>query len=169
MSYSKARPQQQKQVVKLHCKVCESAKKPMSMITSHLPKNREGVTVCPTLLSQECKQCGKKGHTVKYCTIGEPRYSAKLSPSDPFQESKYNENKKANKRSAKILLASFNVLYESDEDEDEEEPVVVKKLEEPRIQKSLRPQTQVPLKVKAKFDWATAESDSEGDESESDM
>jgi hypothetical protein len=85
------------------------------------------------------------------------------------QESKYNENKKANKRSAKILLASFNVLYESDEDEDEEEPVVVKKLEEPRIQKSVCPQTQVPLKVKAKFDWATAESDSEGDESESDM
>ena len=165
MSYSKARPQQQKQVVKLHCKVCESAKKPMSMITSHLPKNREGVTVCPTLLSQECKQCGKKGHTVKYCTN-----QLRVSLDNMWiqeQESKYNENKKANKRSAKILLASFNVLYESDEDEDEE-PVVVK-LEEPRIQKSLCPQTQVPLKVKAKFDWATAESDSEGDESESDM
>ena len=165
MSYSKARPQQQKQVVKLHCKVCESAKKPMSMITSHLPKNREGVTVCPTLLSQECKQCGKKGHTVKYCTN-----QLRVSLDNMWiqeQESKYNENKKANKRSAKILLASFNVLYESDEDE--EEPVVIKKLEEPRIQKSLRPQTQVPLKVKVKFDWATAESDSEGDESESDM
>lgn len=153
MSYSKSRPQQQQQVKSYHCKVCESAKKPISMITSHFTKNREGVTVCPTLLSQECKHCGKKGHTIKYC-------SKKAKEDDKIwiqqQESQYSDNKKANKKSAKILLASFNVLYESDEEEAQAPVVVVRKKQEKLKETG----------VKVKLNWATAESDSEGDESE---
>lgn len=147
--------------LKLHCKVCEAAKKPMNMVTSHSTRSRDGVTTCPTLLSQECKHCGKKGHTVKYCSkkIKEENNAKWVEE----QESKYKDNKKANKKAAHILLASFNVLYESD-DEDEEPKEETKSIKETKP-KEAKPKETKPTK---KFDWATAESDSEGDESESD-
>ena len=114
MSYSKSN--------KMHCKVCESAKKPMSIVTSHFPKNKDGFTICPTLLSQECRYCNKKGHTVKYC-------SRKTKDEDNTwvlqQERKYaseKANEKANKKAAKLLLASFDALYESS-DEEKEVPI----------------------------------------------
>lgn len=154
MSYSKSRPQQQQNQVKSHCKVCESAKKPMSMVTSHFPKNRDGVTICPTLLSQECKYCGKKGHTIKYC-------SKKTKEENNAMWIEEQENKYKNKKAAHVLLASFNVLYESDEEEIEVKPVPKK----PESKK----QSTVSKEPKKPFNWATAESDSEGDESESDM
>ena len=172
MSYSKSN--------KMHCKVCESAKKPMSIVTSHFPKNRDGFTICPTLLSQECRYCNKKGHTTKYC----PR---KTKDEDNTwvlqQERKYaNEkaNEKANKKAAKQLLKSFDALYESSDDEKEEEPKKVEPKEESKrymeaVMKAPAPQAikkeQKPkeVKVRVKINWATAESDSEGDESESDM
>jgi hypothetical protein len=172
MSYSKSN--------KMHCKVCESANKPMSIVTSHFPKNRDGFTVCPTLLSQECRYCNKKGHTTKYC-------SKKTKDEDNSwvlqQERKYaNEkaNEKANKKAAKLLLASFDALYESSDEEKEEEPIVEVKTESkrymeavmkaaaPPAKKEQKPKEQKPKEIK-KINWATAESDSEGDESESDM
>lgn len=51
----------------LSCKVCMDANKPMSVYSTHRVK-QNGVVVCPTLLSQECKYCHKKGHTVKFCS-----------------------------------------------------------------------------------------------------
>jgi hypothetical protein len=107
MSYSKVNN-------RMHCKVCESAGKSEKEIKSHYPKNRDGFTVCPTLMSQECRYCNKKGHTVKYCTI------KKKDEDNTWvlqQERKYASdkaaNEKANKKAAKMLLASFDVLYES--------------------------------------------------------
>ena len=50
----------------LSCKVCMDANKPKSVYSTHRVK-QNGVVVCPTLLSQECKYCHKKGHTVKFC------------------------------------------------------------------------------------------------------
>lgn len=169
MSYSKSN--------KMHCKVCESAKKPMNIVSSHNPKNRDGFTVCPTLLSQECRYCNKKGHTTKYCsrkTKDEQDNQWVLQ-----QEEKY-KNEKANKKVAKLLLASFDALYESSDEEKEEEVVIAK--EEIRTTKYMdavmKPPARVEvkkeqkpkeIKIRVKIDWANADSDSEGDESESDM
>ena len=57
---------------KKFCKVCQDAGKPESLFTSHFPRetnDRNSRVVCPTLLAQECRNCGKRGHTVKYCTV----------------------------------------------------------------------------------------------------
>jgi len=179
MSYSK--------VNRMHCKVCESAGKSEKEVKSHYPKNRDGFTVCPTLLSQECRYCTKKGHTVKYCTI------KKKDEDNTWvlqQERKYafdkSANEKANKKAAKLLLASFDALYESSDEE--EEIVVVQKVPkvvvpkvEPRSTKYMdallqaKPAVTVEVKPRVvkpapvKIDWANADTDSEGDESESDM
>ena len=58
--------------VKKFCKVCQDAGKPESMYTSHFVRDRpgpDGKVVCPTLLSQNCRGCGKSGHTYKYCKV----------------------------------------------------------------------------------------------------
>ena len=137
----------------MHCKVCESAKKPMSVITSHYPKNRDGFTVCPTLLSQQCRDCGKKGHTSKYCTRAPVSAAAAAT----------NEKTKKKKTITTKVVIDINMLYESsDEDEPKKEEMTEKK---EKTQKKEKKQTQPA----AKFCWATAESDSSGEsESESD-
>ena len=189
MSYSK--------VNRMHCKVCESAGKSEKEVKSHYPKNRDGFTVCPTLLSQECRYCNKKGHTVKYCTIKkkdedntwvlqqERKYASdKASFGTTFSK---GCNEKANKKAAKMLLASFDALYESSDEEEEvvvapRVPKVVVPKVEPKSTKYMdallapadtvvkKPKVDKPRVVKApvKIDWANADSDSEGDESESD-
>jgi hypothetical protein len=136
----------------MHCKVCEDAGKPKSMITSHYPKNRDGFTVCPTLLSQECRNCLKNGHTVKYCTA--------IQKTNPLKdELNQYKNKKAAKQLMVDVARAFDALYESSDDEEEEEPV-----KEP-----VKPVVSWASMVKQnrpKLDWATAETDSEGDEEE---
>ena len=140
----------------MHCNVCHSAKKPLSIVTSHYPKNREGNTVCPTLLSQECRLCGKKGHTVKYCTKEQPKEQTR----DNKERPRIKEQAPVKKR----VLDVFNVLYESSDDEEtRQEPNQEEEKQEKQEKKKVK-------KVKdpnAKFCWATAESDSSG-ESESD-
>jgi len=63
-------------VPKMRCKVCEDARMPESTITSHFTKNKDGSVACPTLLSQECRYCYRRGHTVKYCKIKEKNNAA---------------------------------------------------------------------------------------------
>ena len=135
MSYSNTK--------KMHCKVCESAKKPLSVINSHYPKNRDGFTVCPTLLSQKCKGCGKSGHTVKYCV--------------PVAAPMAVPKKAAVKKVTKIALVNINVLYESSDDE-EQEQVQEQQKKEKKVKRVKDPN--------AKFCWATAESDSSGSDSD---
>ena len=48
------------------CKVCMDAGF-TDKATQHWVKNSQGKVICPTLLSQECRYCYEKGHTVKYC------------------------------------------------------------------------------------------------------
>ena len=52
---------------KPYCKVCEDSGKSQKEYTSHFPKGLNGLVTCPTLLSQYCKKCAKKGHTASYC------------------------------------------------------------------------------------------------------
>lgn len=58
------------QVRKPFCKVCHDAGKSEQEYTSHYVKDSpgpNGKTICPTLLSQECRACGGSGHTPKFC------------------------------------------------------------------------------------------------------
>jgi hypothetical protein len=178
MSYSK---------VRMHCKVCESAGKSEKEVKSHYPKNRDGFTVCPTLLSQECRYCDKKGHTVKYCTMKKKDEDKRWILDQERQYSDKVANEKANKKAAKLLLASFDALYESSDEEEDvvvvapTVPKVVVPKVEPRSTKYMDALLQakpavtveVPKKAKiavpVKINWATAETDSEGDESDSEM
>jgi hypothetical protein len=137
----------------MHCKVCESAKKPLSVIASHNPRNRDGFTVCPTLLAQECRGCGKKGHTLGYCPKEQKEQREKEREKQQQQQKK--TEKKMDKKKTKEDVV-FNVLYESSDDEKEEVPPV-------------QVQAKKERKVKdpnAKFCWATAESDSDGSDSD---
>ena len=152
MSYTKSN------IKAMHCKVCEDAGKPKSMIISHYPKNRDGFTVCPTLLSQECRNCLKKGHTIKYCT----KTSQKMNPLK--EELNQYKNKKAAKQLMLDVSRAFDALYESSDDEEEEEVAAKPVAKEPV---AVKPSwASVVKKDCPKIDWATAESDSEGDEEE---
>ena len=151
MSYANRRP------TNMHCKVCESAKKPMNVITSHNPKNRDGFTVCPTLLAQQCRGCGKKGHTIGYCPKEQKEQKEKERQQQEKEKKKDKEKKEKKMPTAEV---KFDVLYESSDDEQEQE--------QEQEAAPIQPQKK-EKKVKdpnAKFCWATAESDSSGDESE---
>ncbi len=50
-----------------YCKVCRDSDKSEREYRSHNPKDREGRTTCPTLLSLTCRLCKRQGHTPKYC------------------------------------------------------------------------------------------------------
>lgn len=143
MSYSQ-RP------VKMHCKVCESAKMSPTIIASHFPKNK-GVTVCPTLLAIQCRGCGKKGHTISYCKE-KPKQTttttlATLAPK-PKEVAKNTTPK----------MTAYDSLYMSDDDATDD---VVIQMQEPRVKKEKKEKE--PAK---KFCWATAESESSGSDEE---
>lgn len=61
--------QSSKPAFKTFCKVCQDAGKLEQEFTNHNVRDRTGKTVCPTLLAQECRNCFKRGHTVKYCSL----------------------------------------------------------------------------------------------------
>jgi len=72
------------------CKVCRDAGKPESEYTSHFVKDQpgpNGKVVCPTLLNQDCRICGKSGHTSSYC----PQYRRREEPrrEEPRREERY--------------------------------------------------------------------------------
>ena len=62
---------------KTFCKVCYDAGKTDAEYTSHNVRSLsvKGVrkVTCPLLLSQECRFCGKNGHTKSYCPVLEQR------------------------------------------------------------------------------------------------
>lgn len=147
----------------MHCRVCESAKKSPAVIASHFPKNRDGVTVCPTLLSQQCRGCGKKGHTIGYCTLKqEPSYQE----TRPRPTEKVKAKAKAKEtRPNKAKQTMYDALYVSDEEREEQGR---EQEEQKTIVKKVKVKTQKDTKEVKPFCWATAESDSSGSESESD-
>jgi hypothetical protein len=67
----------QKVEKKPFCKVCCDAGKSEKEYTSHFVKDRDGKTICPTLLSQECRYCFQAGHTVKFCAVLKKREQEK--------------------------------------------------------------------------------------------
>ena len=100
------------------CKVCQDAGKPENIYLSHYVKDLSGNVTCPTLLSQECRYCHKKGHTTSHCSIlkkqKEVEENMKKPPLSPFKKTQKTE-KKAN---------VFAYLDMTSDDEDETEKVV---------------------------------------------
>ena len=70
------------------CKVCRDAGKPESEYTSHFVKDQpgpNGKVICPTLLNQDCRICGKSGHTSSYCS----QYRRPVVREEPRREERY--------------------------------------------------------------------------------
>jgi hypothetical protein len=155
------------------------------MISSHYPKNKEGITVCPTLLSQQCRHCGIRGHTIGYC-----KQKQKMEELQVQVQSKTNKKTKKVQEPRKVQATAFSVLMcdsSDDEEEEEEEDIVVVVVEEKKLwlsalMNSLKDEKKkrapalkedekkkrAPGAIKAPFSWASCESDSTGSESETD-
>lgn len=162
------------------CKVCQDAGKPESVFRSHFTRETRDPSsriVCPTLLSQECRYCAKKGHTVKYCP------ALKKPVEKPKPKSKTMPKKASNQKKPVNLFSCL----ESDNDESDNESVeefpalpsqttyasvlsnpkkiaVVKEvvIPKPVIERKLAPWAQTPAVNSNK--WAAMDSDSEDEE-----
>ena len=102
-----------KPVHKTFCKVCQDAGKSEQEYTNHSVRDKSGKTVCPTLLSQSCRNCGENGHTVKYCSLLKEPVKRAPAPA-PVQKQAYKPT------NVFMLLES-----DSEEDEVEERELVV--------------------------------------------
>lgn len=103
-------------VKKSFCKVCCDAGKTELEYTNHCVKNNTGKVICPILLSQLCRYCSKKGHTVSYCPVmakNKKRESYLLD----LEKEKSVKSVKNDKKST--LKNKFQVL-DSDSEEEEE-------------------------------------------------
>ena len=169
--------------IKKFCKVCADSKKSHDVVISHNVKDLiTGVVTCPTLLEQPCRYCGETGHTISFCS--RKKQNDKWDDHEAKRQ-KYEESQVATKmKETKTSKSVFDALMSDSEDEEEaeviEEEVFIPKplllsgysdalLSNPLVN-SVRPI--VLKKVKRvidptiKINWATAESDSSGDEEE---
>jgi hypothetical protein len=105
--------------IKKLCKVCQDAGKPENVYTSHFVRSApgpNGKVVCPTLLSQECRYCSGRGHTVKFCTVLEKN---KKAESLLLKKEIVLKKEPVSKQSKP--LNAFALLDVSDDEEEEEE------------------------------------------------
>jgi hypothetical protein len=104
-------------VYKTFCKVCQDSGKCEKDYTNHNVRDKTGKTVCPTLLAQECKNCYKRGHTVKYCPL------LKAAPVQPTAKS-VTKAQPVKRAVPKNVFMVFDDESESDNDiEVKDEPV----------------------------------------------
>ena len=72
-----------------YCKVCHDAGCSRTEYTSHYVKDQpgpDGKVVCPTLLNQSCRICGKTGHTSSYCSQYRARRQERYIEREPRRE-----------------------------------------------------------------------------------
>ena len=92
-----------------YCKVCHDAGCSRTEYTSHYVKDQpgpDGKVVCPTLLNQACRICGKNGHTSSYCSQyrarrddrREERYIEREQPPRRREEERYIEREQPPRR-----------------------------------------------------------------------
>jgi hypothetical protein len=174
---------------KTFCKVCQDSGKTEKEYTNHNVRDVKGKTVCPVLLAQECRNCYKHGHTFKYCPLVKAETKA-------VNKKPYEEPVKVVQKKSKNVFMLLDSDSESDNEVEEvvnEFPVLnqqeTKQEKQPLNYSRLinMPEQQIKTEVKkelvkaeikvlplpklvqrGKLDWATAESDSEGDEDEED-
>lgn len=99
------------------CKVCKDAGKPESEYTSHFTRETSDPSskvVCPTLLSQQCRYCLNKGHTVKYCKVLKKQQAQSQTQWKPLIVCEVAQKKTTNK---------FANLDSDDEEDKEEAPI----------------------------------------------
>jgi hypothetical protein len=99
------------------CKVCQDAGKTLAEYTSHNvreTKSPSSRVTCPTLLSQECRFCYNKGHTLKFC----PQIKKKEAESETVVRT---VTKPASKQAFKAPTNVFAMLSNSDSEEEGEE------------------------------------------------
>jgi len=122
------------------CKVCFDAGLPEAKYTSHFVKSEpgpKGKTVCPTLLSQECRYCFGVGHTAGYCPIiaENKKMEEKAKKEEARREAalKREDEQKAPKPAvAKKSSNMFAAAFDSSESDEE----VSKKVSKPILKKS---------------------------------
>ena len=105
-----------------YCKVCADADKSKDIVASHNTKTSDGVVVCPTLLSQNCRYCHANGHTVKYCKtlLAYNKINSKLQAQLIWKQNAQTQSKAQNPTLAKN---SFSAFYDSDSDGDNSDGV----------------------------------------------
>jgi hypothetical protein len=69
-----------------NCKVCRDAGKSQQECSSHWVRDKVGRVTCPTLLSQKCRNCGKSGHTIKYCKATVASLKKQTEKKEPKRE-----------------------------------------------------------------------------------
>jgi hypothetical protein len=170
---------------KTFCKVCQDSGKTEKEYTNHNVRDVKGKTVCPVLLAQECRNCYKHGHTFKYCPL--VKAETKAVNKKPYEEPV--KTVQAKSKNVFMLLESdseeeveeekdFPVLQQHQQIKQEKQPLNYSRLinitEEQTKAAVVLPKATVFLprvpyqSQRGKLDWATAESDSEGDEEEDD-
>ena len=110
-------------VVERKCKVCVDAGKSQAVYSSHWVKDNSGNVICPTLLSQNCRFCEKRGHTVKFCPRlkdGKPIVSVS-STTKPVIPSKALAKKAITSSGGAFESLCSDSEEEKEEEEEEEE------------------------------------------------
>lgn len=97
----------------IECVVCKAAGKSDNL--GHFIRNDKGTVVCPTLLDQNCRHCGQKGHTPKYCII--KKQEERQDRRATFQNIVAATDKKTTKKN---VGNAFGALDDSSDDEDED-------------------------------------------------
>jgi hypothetical protein len=108
-----------------YCKVCHDAGCSRTEYTSHYVKDQpgpDGKVVCPTLLNQACRICGKNGHTSSYCSQyrarrddrREERYIER-EQQPPHRQERYIEREQPRHESRSRRDISFNELRDDTE------------------------------------------------------
>jgi hypothetical protein len=97
-------------VKKPFCKVCYDAKKNESVYTSHFVKDqpgKNGVVVCPILLSQECRYCHAQGHTPSCC----PKLQNELRSREMAEKEREKQQHKEDFHKSQIKKDTKNESY----------------------------------------------------------
>lgn len=115
----------------IECVVCKAAGKSDNI--DHWIRNDKGAVVCPTLLEQNCRHCGQKGHTPKYCIIKkqEERQDRRATFRSLVVAAAAEDKKKKNK-----ISNAFGALDESS-DEEVENVVVAEKMTKEEMRQAL--------------------------------
>ena len=136
------------------CKICFDSGKIVHEYTSHNVKGRDGKVECPTLLKLRCRLCDRSGHTVKYCTLVNPKQQYQSqSPKIP------SEPVKKNIAVPELSKNKYDMLLE-DDSEDEGNEVEKEKEQEKEKEKEQEKEQENKLKKR----WIDYDSDSDDDE-----
>ena len=128
-------------IIKPFCKVCKDSGLPETLYSNHWVKNRDGNVTCPTLLGQNCRCCGKNGHTVSHC----PTNKAPIFKNKRIEPVvKINASSKNNPTNVFASLGSDSDS-DSDNDEVDEFPILISS-----FSKNVIEQIQVEAQAKAK-------------------